>query len=58
MDIKQTQGADYQVWIDNGNRCIDESLAERLEKVAHYAVGELYLNSMDRDGMGRDRVTI
>jgi cyclase len=53
MDIKQTRGVDYQVWVDNGNRCIDEPLAACLEKVAHGAVGELYLNSMDRDGTGQ-----
>ena len=43
-------GVDYQVWIDNGNRCIDEPLAVYLEKITHDAVGELYLNSMGRDG--------
>lgn len=53
MDVKQAQGIDYQVWAGNGNRCIEGSLAEWLEKVSHYAVGELYLNSMGRDGTGQ-----
>ena len=53
IDVKQAPGIDYQVWADNGNRCIERSLAECLERVAHYAIGDLYLNSMDRDGTGQ-----
>lgn len=53
IDIKRSAKGDYQVWVGNGNRCIEGSLAEWTKEVSHYAVGELYLNSMDRDGTGQ-----
>lgn len=53
MDVKQARGGDYQFWVENGSRCLEGSVAEWLEKVSRYAVGELYLNSMDRDGTGQ-----
>lgn len=53
MDVKRSAQGDYQVWADNGSRCVEGSLAERFDNVSHTTVGELYLNSMDRDGTGQ-----
>ena len=52
IDVKKADG-EYQVWVDNGSRRLDGTLAEWLKKIAPYPVGELYLNSMDRDGTGQ-----
>lgn len=53
VDVKRAQGADYQVWTNNGSRCVDEPFPAAIEKILRSPVGELYLNSMDRDGTGQ-----
>ena len=53
MDVKQARGGSYQVWVENGSRCLEGSVAEWIEKVSRYSIGELYLNSMVRDGTGQ-----
>jgi cyclase len=53
MDIKCTPDGAYQAWSECGSKCLEGSAAEWIERVTHDAVGELYLNSMDRDGTGQ-----
>jgi cyclase len=53
MDIKSTLDGSYQVWSESGNKSLEGSAAKWIEQVAQDEVGELYLNSMDRDGTGQ-----
>lgn len=53
MDIKSSPDGKYQAWSESGNNCLDGSAANWIEKVTQDHVGELYLNSMDRDGTGQ-----
>ena len=53
MDIKSTPDGDYQAWSESGNKCQGGSATRWIERVAQDRVGELYLNSMDRDGTGQ-----
>ena len=43
----------FQAYIDNGEMCIPGPASEWLAKVSDLPVGEIYLNSMDRDGTGQ-----
>ena len=52
MDIKAAPDGRYQVWSECGSKCLDGSAEEWVERVTKDDVGELYLNSMDRDGTG------
>jgi cyclase len=53
MDIKAATDGGYQVWSECGFKRLDGTAAEWVERVAQDDVGELYLNSMDRDGTGQ-----
>lgn len=53
MDIKSAPGGNYQAWADCGSRPLAGSASQWLELIAQDDVGELYLNSMDRDGTGQ-----
>lgn len=53
MDIKSAPDGTYQAWSECGNQCQPDSAANWIEQVTQDAVGELYLNSMDRDGTGQ-----
>lgn len=53
IDAKYAPGIGYQVWTENATRCIEGTLVEWLNKISQYRVGDLYLNSIDRDGTGR-----
>lgn len=53
MDIKCTPDGTYQAWSECGSKCLEGSAAKWIEQVTHDAVGEIYLNSMDRDGTGQ-----
>lgn len=53
MDIKSAPDGTYQAWSECGNQCQSGSAANWIEQVTQDAVGELYLNSMDRDGTGQ-----
>ena len=52
VDVKHDNGVGYQIWVENGKRCIVGSIEERLRKIFELPIGELYLNSIDRDGTG------
>lgn len=53
MDIKSAPDGSHQAWADCGSRCVAGSAAQWIDLIAQDAVGELYLNSMDRDGTGQ-----
>ncbi len=53
MDIKSAADGSYQVWSESGSKCLAGSAAKWIEQVAQNEVGELYFNSMDRDGTGQ-----
>lgn len=53
MDIKAATDGTYQAWSECGSQCLAGSAANWIEQVTQDAVGELYLNSMDRDGTGQ-----
>jgi len=53
MDIKRAPDGSYQVWAEYGSKCLEGSAAHWIEQVTNNAVGEIYLNSMDRDGTGQ-----
>ena len=53
IDFKYVNGVGYQVFVDNGERCIEGILKVRLGKILELSVGDLYLNSIDRDGTGQ-----
>jgi cyclase len=53
FDIKATLDNDYQVWSESGTKCQVESAATWVYRISQNDfVGEIYLNSMDRDGTG------
>jgi cyclase len=53
MDIKSSPGSNFQVWSECGSVCQPGSAANLIAQVSQTPVGELYLNSMDRDGTGQ-----
>ena len=53
MDIKSTPDGSYQAWSESGNKSLEGSATKWIEQVVQDEVGELYLNSMDRDGTGQ-----
>ena len=53
MDIKSAPDGTYQAWSECGNQCQPGLAASWIEQVTQDPVGELYLNSMDRDGTGQ-----
>jgi len=52
IDTKRMEGV-FRVFVDNGTRLIEGDLASHLAKVIALPIGEIYLNSMDRDGTGQ-----
>lgn len=52
VDVKLV-GNNYMVFIENGSKMLESSLAEWLQLIKDLPVGELYLNSIDRDGTGQ-----
>ena len=53
MDIKSAPDCSYQVWSECGNKYISGKASQWIEQISQNAVGEFYLNSMDRDGTGQ-----
>lgn len=50
IDVKKING-DYEVYIEDGQVATGMFLKEWVSKVEQYGAGEIYLNSLDRDGM-------
>lgn len=53
MDIKSTPSGEYQVWSRNGMKCEEGSAQDWFEKISKDPVGEIYINSIDKDGTGQ-----
>ena len=53
MDVKSESDSTYQVWSKCGSSCQSGPASNWIEKVIQDGVGELYLNSMNRDGTGQ-----
>ena len=52
IDAKLISNSDYEIFAENGSKNIGK-LNKWFEKISEYAIGELYLNSIDRDGTGQ-----
>jgi len=53
VDLKCGSGGVFQVWSEGGTVCHSGDAAIMLKGVANQRVGEIYLNSIDRDGTGQ-----
>jgi cyclase len=53
MDIKHIKEDEYQVYTENGSKHVNGSAKDLIKFVEKNAVGEIYLNSIDRDGTGQ-----
>jgi cyclase len=53
IDVKRDSEGTYRAWAECGSRQIDGSAARWIAQATDSPVGELYLNSMDRDGTGQ-----
>ena len=53
LDLKRTQGGEYEILTESGARVLDGVAKDELQKLIDGAVGEWYLNSVDRDGTGQ-----
>ncbi len=53
MDIKRAPDGTYHAWSECGSRRMEGGAASWIEKITEEDVGELYLNSMNRDGTGQ-----
>ena len=52
VDVKRTKDG-LRCFIENGSIMLNTSLSEYLKKIQLLPIGELYLNSIDRDGTGQ-----
>lgn len=53
VDFKRTASGEYRVFTRMGQKLIDKKPDEALEWIADRNVGEIYINSIDRDGTGQ-----
>ncbi len=53
IDVKRAADSDWQVFLRNGSKILPGTARNWLTKVLQLPVGELYLNSIDRDGTGQ-----
>jgi cyclase len=53
VDIKKDVNGEYQVFVSNGSQQVATSASAALSKISIASIGELYLNSIDRDGTGQ-----
>ena len=53
MDIKASQEGKYQAWSDCGRTLQPGCASNWIEQVTSNAIGEIYINSIDRDGTGQ-----
>jgi imidazole glycerol-phosphate synthase subunit HisF len=52
VDVKKTKDG-LRCFVENGSTMLSASLSEYLKDIMLLPIGELYLNSMDRDGTGQ-----
>lgn len=53
VDLRRDSDGCARVWVENGSRRLDSDARDFLSRVRESNVGEIYLNSMDRDGTGQ-----
>lgn len=53
MDIKRMNNGEYQSFAQDGSKCINGFAKDWIKLVSDNTVGEIYLNSIDRDGTGQ-----
>lgn len=53
IDVKRVEDGVYKTWVESGSRPLNGLAADWIERVTNNAVGEIYLNSIDRDGTGQ-----
>ena len=53
IDVKSSADGLYQAWSENGVKCEAGPAKYWVEKIINDPVGEVYLNSIDRDGTGQ-----
>lgn len=53
LDLKRSSGEGYCAYVENGTRMIESSVTDEIRRLSDGLVGELYLNSIDRDGTGQ-----
>lgn len=51
IDVKKSDN-EYAVYVNNGTRIIDGNLFDYLKFIQDQSIGEIYLNSIDKDGTG------
>ena len=51
VDAKKN-GDDVEIFVDNGSKKVELIFAEYIDRITDLGVGEIYVNSMDRDGTG------
>lgn len=53
LDVKRDSDGTYQTYISNGECRVDASASDVLGRDTQKMIGEIYLNSMERDGTGQ-----
>ena len=53
IDLKRSRSGEFQVWSEDGGNLNEAPARDLLKRVLKESVGEIYLNSMDRDGTGQ-----
>ena len=53
LDLKRNFDGGYEAYVENGKRKINSFVAGEIKRLSDGLVGELYLNSIDRDGTGQ-----
>jgi cyclase len=53
IDLKRSKTGGFQVWFNGGGRLHEAPAKDLLDNALKQEVGEIYLNSMDRDGTGQ-----
>jgi len=53
VDLKRSATGHYALHVENGTQAVEASPINALEALSQGLVGEIYLNSMDRDGTGQ-----
>ena len=53
IDLKRSITGEFQVWSEDGGKLNEAPARDLLDRVLKQEVGEIYLNSIDRDGTGQ-----
>jgi cyclase len=53
IDLKRSNSGEFKVWSEDGGKLIEAPTRDLLKRVLQESVGEIYLNSIDRDGTGQ-----